>query len=194
MPATPTSLLQPVTLPELAEAVAVAMADWPEPANGQVRAVPDLRTLRWYGTTGLLDKPLAWRGRTGLYGERHRLQVLAVKRLQRAGWPLERIQEALLAASDPTLARIAAGKPPGIAKDAPVPAGTSPGPSPSTSSRRSTAFWAQPAPLVPSALQRHLALPGGASLVLPGDRDLDGLDAALAPLTAWLTRTSGDPS
>jgi hypothetical protein len=75
------------TLGELVDDIAAAMADWPDPGNGQVRAVPDERTLRYYATLGLIDRPLSWRGRTALYGTRHQWQVLGVKRLQGAEWP-----------------------------------------------------------------------------------------------------------
>src|ERR1043165_8097616 len=63
------------------------------PTNGQVRAVPDERTIRSYGTLGLLDGPAAMRGRTALYGARHLAQVVAIKRLQTAGRSLAGIQE-----------------------------------------------------------------------------------------------------
>ena len=47
------------TLSELVSEVAARIAALPAPANGQVRAVPDERTVRYYGTIGLLDRPVA---------------------------------------------------------------------------------------------------------------------------------------
>lgn len=73
--------------------------------NGQVRAVPDERSVRYYTTLGLLDRP-ALQGRTALYGWRHLAQVVAIKRLQSAGKSLEDIQELLPALDDASLARI----------------------------------------------------------------------------------------
>lgn len=166
------------TISELVDDLAAAMAGWPDPANGQVRALPDQRTLRWYGTIGLLDKPLSWRGRTALYGRRHRLQVLAVKRLQSAGWPVARIQERLLGADDATLAAVAEEAAP-----APVQAETA-------APRARSAFWAAPAVATPAAAgstRLHIDLGDGAELVLPTAAAAHpGLDAALAPLRAWL--------
>jgi hypothetical protein len=78
--------------------------------------VPDRRTIRWYATIGLVDRPAAMRGRTALYNRRHLLQLVAVKRLQAEGRSLASVQEDLLGAGDETLERIArlapsAGKP-----------------------------------------------------------------------------------
>ena len=79
------------TLPELVGEVTTRLARLPAPKNGQVRAVPDERGLRYYGTIGLLDRPVAMRGRTALYGRRHLAQVVAIKRLQSAGRTLAEI-------------------------------------------------------------------------------------------------------
>lgn len=165
------------TLSELVDDLAAAMAGWPDPANGQVRALPDQRTLRWYGTIGLLDKPLSWRGRTALYGRRHRLQVLAVKRLQSAGWPVARIQERLLGADDEALAAVAdeAATPP-VQTEAAAPA-----------PRARTAFWAAPPAATSGSARLHIGLGDGTELVLPTEAaGRPGLEAALAPLRAWL--------
>ena len=45
------------TLSELVEEATSRITALPPPKNGQVRAVPDDRTIRYYGTIGLLDKP-----------------------------------------------------------------------------------------------------------------------------------------
>ena len=79
------------TLSELTAEVARHMALLPVPGNGQVRAVPDERNIRYYTTLGLLDRPLAMRGRTALYGVRHAAQVVAIKRMQAAGKSLAQI-------------------------------------------------------------------------------------------------------
>jgi DNA-binding transcriptional MerR regulator len=94
------------TLPELVAQVAERIAALPPPKNGQVRAVPDDRTVRYYGTIGLLDRPLAMRGRTALYGPRHLAQVVAIKRLQSTGKSLGEIGELWPTLDDPTLARM----------------------------------------------------------------------------------------
>ncbi|HWT85302.1 MAG TPA: MerR family transcriptional regulator, partial [Myxococcales bacterium] len=50
-------------------------------ADGRVSAAPDSRTVRYYTTLGLLDRPTI-EARQARYGERHLLQLLAIKALQ----------------------------------------------------------------------------------------------------------------
>ena len=94
------------TLTELVAEAVASIATLPPPKNGQVRAVPDERTVRYYGTLGLLDRPSAMRGRTALYGRRHLAQVVAIKRLQSAGRSLAEIQALWPELDDATLARM----------------------------------------------------------------------------------------
>src|SRR5438876_7343083 len=101
---------QPIfwTIEELGAQVAVALSiDYAGQDNGRVRDVPDLRTIRYYTTLGLIDRPAAMRGRTALYGPRHLLQLVAIKRLQAKGQTLAQLQEALLGKTDRELAGIA---------------------------------------------------------------------------------------
>jgi DNA-binding transcriptional MerR regulator len=103
------------TIDELADRVAAALAG-AEPgeelvvpqSNGRVREVPDARTIRWYQTTGMVDRPVAMRGRTALYGPRHLAQIVAIKRLQAEGRTLAEIQGQLAGMRDEALARLAA--------------------------------------------------------------------------------------
>ncbi len=78
------------------------------PVSGRVRAVPDVRTLRYYTTIGLLDRPSEMQGRTGFYGRRHLWQLVAIKRLQAQGLSLVEIQQRLLGIENRELARLAA--------------------------------------------------------------------------------------
>jgi DNA-binding transcriptional MerR regulator len=104
------------TLSELVSEVAARIGALPAPTNGQVRAVPDERTVRYYGTIGLLDRPLATRGRTALYGRRHLAQVVAIKRLQTMGRSLAEIQALWPTLDELTLARMSGIQlPPGTA-------------------------------------------------------------------------------
>ncbi|WP_255204910.1 MerR family transcriptional regulator [Actinomadura sp. BRA 177] len=97
------------TIGELAERAAAALAaDGAAQVNGRVRDVPNTRLIRWYTTIGLVDPPLARRGRTALYGPRHLLQLVAVKRRQAEGRSIAEIQLELTAATNDTLTRIAA--------------------------------------------------------------------------------------
>jgi DNA-binding transcriptional MerR regulator len=96
------------TLDELCEQVARALSDdVPGSLDGRVRYVPDRRTIRYYTTLGLLDRPAEMRGRTAYYGRRHLWQLLAIKRLQAKGHALEQIQQALLGLSEEELRRLA---------------------------------------------------------------------------------------
>jgi hypothetical protein len=96
------------TLAQLSDRVADALAvDYDGQRSGRVREVPNGRTIRWYTTIGLVDRPAAMRGRTALYNRRHLLQLVAVKRLQASGRPLAEVQGELLGSTDQELERIA---------------------------------------------------------------------------------------
>ena len=96
------------TLDELAERVDAALAvGYDGQSSGRVREVPDQRAIRYYTTLGLVDRPIARRGSTVLYGPRHLLQLVAIKKLQARGLPLARIQVELAGATDEQLQRVA---------------------------------------------------------------------------------------
>jgi DNA-binding transcriptional MerR regulator len=185
------------TLDELAERVDAALAvDYHGQPSGRVRAVPDRRAIRWYTTIGLIDRPVAHRGRTALYGPRHLLQLVAIKRLQAKGLPLVAIQQELAGTTDTRLARVAR-IPVGLQPLAP--AGT-----------RRTGFWRQrpaafraaapedvepgapsPAAVPGVATLQGLRLGDGVTLLLEPARELDAADLdairdAARPLLAAL--------
>ncbi len=96
------------TIQELCAAVEQGLAVGYEGSpNGQVRDIPNLRTVRYYTTAGLLDRPCDFRGRTALYGQRHLLQLLAIKKLQANGLSLVQVQQRLAGATDATLRQLA---------------------------------------------------------------------------------------
>src|SRR6478672_5570084 len=96
------------TIDELGERVSAALAVGYEGVpSGRVRDVPDLRTIRYYTTLGILDRPAEMRGRTALYGRRHLLQLVAIKRLQARGLTLAEVQRQVVGQTDTALARIA---------------------------------------------------------------------------------------
>jgi DNA-binding transcriptional MerR regulator len=96
------------TLDELCEQVSKRLTeDAPGPLDGRVREVPDQRTLRYYTTLGLIDRPAEMRGRTAYYGSKHLWQILAIKRLQARGLSLTDIQQSLLGLDEPALQRLA---------------------------------------------------------------------------------------
>ena len=98
-----------LTLPQLVAAVPRLLAGRYAGSNsGRIRGLPDLRTVRWYRTLGLVDAAGSRRGRTGLYGRRQLLQLAAIKQLQAGNLPLAEIQAGLAGRSDRELATVAA--------------------------------------------------------------------------------------
>ncbi len=184
------------TLDELLERVSAALAaEYSGAPNGRVRDVPDRRAVRWYATTGLVDRPSAMRGRTALYEKRHLLQLVAVKRLQSQGRALADIQAELAGATDQALAAIArvpdrlldSGDPPPREAVRPrfwaEPAPPAPPAAPAPPSPAS----APPPPLAPAppAPLHGIALGGGAVVLVPGTptaADLADVAAAARPL------------
>jgi DNA-binding transcriptional MerR regulator len=99
---------EPWTLEQLSDRVADLLSDdYDGQQSGRVRELPNGRTIRWYTTIGLVDRPLSTRGRVALYGRRHAMQLAAIKRLQARGLTLAEIQEQLLGATEEQLARVA---------------------------------------------------------------------------------------
>src|SRR4051812_8738269 len=94
-----------ISLPELSTEVEAALSRLGllgAAADGRVSPAPDARTVRYYTTLGLLDRP-AIEGRQARYGHRHLLQLVAIKGLQGRGFPLAEIQERLYGRSDAEL-------------------------------------------------------------------------------------------
>lgn len=183
------------SLNELVSAAEEAMADWPAPTNRQIRAMPDVRTLRYYTHLGLLDRPMAFKGRTALYGRRHLLQVLAIKRLQFRGLSLQQIQEDLYGTGTGQLEKVVGCALPS-AQAVEEEAVEASGP-------RSAEFWNEPvAPIVhedraaafsiePQRVTQ-LQIAPGTTLVLPvehlSEEAFAELPAAIAPLQKWLAK------
>ena len=67
-----------------------------EPVSAQAGATVNERNIRFYRTLGLLDAPTG--GNSG-YGEKHLLQVMAIRLLQARGLPLRKIRELLFGRS-----------------------------------------------------------------------------------------------
>lgn len=165
-------------LAELVERV-LQVAGQLEQRSARVREVPDPRTIRYYTTLGLLDRPLEMQGRTAFYGWRHVWQLLAIKQLQAAGLTLVEVQERLTGADDRTLKKLArvpevlvrgeaiAKQAATLCRQEPVPA--------------RAAFWAEPPAVAPTRGQTesvvepavarsalHIKLGEGMTLVLEG--------------------------
>lgn len=93
---------------ELRELVAAALAaiGYTPPESARVRAVPDTRTIRYYTTLGLIDRPTEMRGRTAFYSRRHVLQIVAIKKRQSEDRTLSDIQAELSGMPNADLQRL----------------------------------------------------------------------------------------
>jgi DNA-binding transcriptional MerR regulator len=178
------------TIDELSERVAVALGqgDYGGVSSGRVRDVPDSRTIRYYTTLGILDRPAAMRGRIALYGRRHLLQLVAIKRLQAQGLSLAQVQERVLGLSNAALRRLDAA----LSVE-----GTGAESAPPDSSPRAESFWRlsgspdeEPASSSVASWQR-VVLDGGVELSMEATRELDHdevrvIQMAAAPLVEIL--------
>jgi hypothetical protein len=142
---------EPWTIAELAERAADTLTAVPPTVRSRrIREAPNERLIRWYATVGLVDPPLSRRGRIALYGRRHLLQLVAIKRRQAEGRSLAEIQAELAGAADKQLEAIAqvAARPSGEEQADSDPSGpdhagvTGPGPMDVTPPVR---FWARSA-------------------------------------------------
>ena len=62
------------------------------PGSGSVEPY-SARTLRFHRATGLLSVPTERRQKLLVFGERHLDEIVAMRRLQAAGWDLERVRD-----------------------------------------------------------------------------------------------------
>lgn len=99
---------QKYSLAELLQAVTKLLADnglLDAQQDNRVSAAPDARTIRYYTSLGLLDRPNLI-GRQAYYGKRHLLQIGAIKALQGLSLPLSEIQAKLYGCSENELIAI----------------------------------------------------------------------------------------
>lgn len=75
-------------------------------SGGRVSERLTARTVRYYTSLGLVDRPLGYQGGRARYGARHLLQLLAVRALQADFMPLPEIQKRLYGRSDRELEEI----------------------------------------------------------------------------------------
>jgi DNA-binding transcriptional MerR regulator len=171
------------TLEELAAQAGRALAvDYPGPPNGRAREFPDLRTIRYYTTLGLLARPAAFQGRTALYGPLHLMQLVAIKRLQAQGRSLAEIQLQLVGLPEPALREIA--RLPAELQGEPASASDAAERTDERGDR--SAFWSTPpAPAVPFDTQSAGVMPRqltgvplaeGVTLLVEASRPLESTD------------------
>ncbi|MEU4833965.1 MerR family transcriptional regulator [Streptosporangium sp. NPDC023615] len=165
------------TIGELAEQASAALAPTAR-QGGRGRDVPNERVIRWYSTIGLLDPPSARRGRVAVYGRRHLLQLVAVKRRQAEGRTIAEIQAELAGATDRALESIAGLPEPGpehrpergAGQRPPRGAGAAEAPSPAPARPR---FWtgapasAAPRPALDQVVRPAPPAPAATSGALP---------------------------
>lgn len=209
-----------LTLPEVVGSIpALLSRDYDGVRNGRVRDLPDVRTIRWYQSLGVLDRPTEFRGRAALYGRRHLLQIAVIKKLQASGLSLEEIQGGLPGRTDAELARALGMKLDEV--DAVIAARVADRTAAAASgleaalqpSRRDSAFWktrpaaasapaasaAAPATTTEASLPLQSKAVGGNVVVLWNGRPLEASEQAKlaelsAPLVAFLLSTSTAPA
>ncbi|MDP6112478.1 MAG: MerR family transcriptional regulator [Planctomycetota bacterium] len=176
------------TLAELEEQAEAALSDaYPGQQNRQIREIPNLRTIRYYTTLGIIDRPADWNGRTALYGEKHLLQLVAIKKLQARGKTLSEIQEEIAGITTRELRNLAD-----------IPTQVS-----STAKPRRREFWREaPAEVTPGASSspalppsqalRAITLAPGVTLLLatertPGVNESNDIHKAAEPLLNTLS-------
>jgi DNA-binding transcriptional MerR regulator len=165
-----------LTLPEFAVAAARAVqASGAMPDNRQAKAVPAARMIRYYTARGLLPRP-GTRGRALVYGRRHLLQLVAIKRLQGQGMGLDEIAGRLLGISDSDLEELAS-----VADEAmPANLGEVDPAQPKEMARAAGRFWeAQLTEIAPVASGRK-----GAAIATSTVARAGGVSAVPAPLAA----------
>jgi DNA-binding transcriptional MerR regulator len=158
-----------MTIGELAAASARLLLGEAQP-SGRVNDAPDIRTIRYYTALGLVDPPHHFIDKKAQYGERHLLQLVAIKRLQRGGLALADVQRQLAGVSDARLRTIARIDEPAAG---PVPAAVA------TRDR----FWAR-APRELAPVRAFKLSPGLTLLVEATPRPFT--EADVAALRAWL--------
>jgi DNA-binding transcriptional MerR regulator len=87
-----------------AHATSIVDAAGMRPTNAAARAALSARAVRFYVSTGLLDRPEG-KGTAATYGYRHLLQLLAIKIRQREGQTLETIKKELFEQTGDALER-----------------------------------------------------------------------------------------
>ena len=193
--------IAPWSLDELSARVSAALGSVElGQQNGQVTEVPNGRTIRYYATLGLIDRPYT-AGRGVRYGRRHLVQLVAIKRLQARGLVLTDVARELGKLDDRALDLLAALPP-----DDEIAALATEvhGPAPKVETRRERSFWnAEPAapdapaaPYSPPSTEAVAPVAGihlsaGVTLSFPtarplGDDDIEALRAALGPVVAVL--------
>lgn len=100
-----------LSLDQLADEVAYALEYYnlsgPH-TDSRISPVPDARTIRYYTTLGLIDRPRV-EGRQARYGKRQLLQLLTIKALQSHGFPLADIQTRIFGRSENELESLLVG-------------------------------------------------------------------------------------
>lgn len=62
-------------------------------SDSRIKSIPDIRTLRYYQSLGLVSKPARYEGREAIYTSRHLEQLILVKILQMQGYSLSQVQK-----------------------------------------------------------------------------------------------------
>ncbi len=128
---------------------------------------PDVRTIRYYVTRGLLPRASGYEGGRARYGGAHLMRLLLIKKLQTEHHTLTRISSTLEGADDGSVLRLLLGQDsdPSRTSEGGAEGITLP-PEPSEAPPRASMGAPAPGPLAGRTVRR-VELPGGASLDVP---------------------------
>ena len=128
---------------------------------------PDVRTIRYYVTRGLLPKADGYEGGRARYGGAHLIRLLLIKKLQAEHHTLTRISGLLDAADDGSVLRLLLGEDPHSRETREAgPERTAPPSEPGETPTSVATSISKPGPLPGRTVQR-VELYGGASLEVP---------------------------
>ena len=101
-----------VGVAELAQEAARILAEsgMAQQARGTVTELPDERTVRYYLTEGLIPPADEKQGTASVFGFRHLLQLLVVKKLQAEHLPIRAIRELVTGKTERQLERLLGGE------------------------------------------------------------------------------------
>lgn len=146
---------QDLSLEDLAAAARRLLTDVRQ-TRYKVTPRPDVRTLRFYMTEGILDGPLSYEKGAARFGYRHLLQVAAIKRLQAQYLPLKKIKE-ILAGMDTAQLEGVVAEPVGRRQAG---LATAPGSQVAPALLMAILDRPRPTPTRPAAWTRHELVPG----------------------------------
>ena len=88
------------TLKELIQATQLKLENLThKQSDSRIQSIPDIRTIRYYQSLGIVSKPSRYEGREAVYSSHHLEQIVLIKVLQFEGYSLSQIQKRMATVS-----------------------------------------------------------------------------------------------